>query len=375
MTSFESICSIPTCPSSTFSALYEDDNISTQSLCDTAYGTIARYSQDLCAAGAGHRYRLDELLSGMLMHAPHPLGKRYVAVSLYIASQKGGDAVVDIARSWMENLFLPMLIISKETKGLRYPGYDPFTGEAERPEDPELEELRKKVALRERYLCAITQTFDLDCAAKLLEAGKGDKIPADITRRRMNASYIISDIFLKLISNKDETEATAHQQDRRARFPCILEMFQSWTQLDMNDLKLKIHTPFNVIYMTLDENLSFRNFRFYFDGDSTTPHKYKARMVRNSNGFSTGPNTLEVNFRSFDDSDYLMESIQRHDNIDPPDPSLLAVHAAFTKVMNGCGLMFYVRRIQEELENLELQHEGTDGDLLSTLLRKLDIGV
>jgi hypothetical protein len=43
----------------------------------------------------------------MIIHAPHPLGQRYVAVSLYIAHQKGEEAVIDLANAWMEQLFLP----------------------------------------------------------------------------------------------------------------------------------------------------------------------------------------------------------------------------------------------------------------------------
>jgi hypothetical protein len=43
----------------------------------------------------------------MLEHAPHPLGRRYVAVSLHVAHQNGEDEVVNAAKAWLDNLFLP----------------------------------------------------------------------------------------------------------------------------------------------------------------------------------------------------------------------------------------------------------------------------
>ena len=43
----------------------------------------------------------------MLNHAPHPMGQRYVAVSLHIAYKKGEDGVVDVAKAWLDNLLLP----------------------------------------------------------------------------------------------------------------------------------------------------------------------------------------------------------------------------------------------------------------------------
>lgn len=50
-------------------------------------------------------YRLDVLLSAMLDHAPHPSGRRYVAVVL-VAQELGISVVVSVAESWMDCLFL-----------------------------------------------------------------------------------------------------------------------------------------------------------------------------------------------------------------------------------------------------------------------------
>jgi len=100
----KSTCSILSCTSEQFSEFY-DANYSTDILSEDAAKIINKNRQRLQAADT--RYRLDNLLSAMLEHAPHPLGKRYIAVALHIAHNKGGDMVVTAAKAWMDNLFLP----------------------------------------------------------------------------------------------------------------------------------------------------------------------------------------------------------------------------------------------------------------------------
>lgn len=86
--------------------LYENTNMSTHVLSeDTLVNVVGRH-RDLLRE-ADQRYRLDTLLTAMLEHAPHPLGQRYVAIALHIAHRKGQDAVVDLAKAWLDYLFLP----------------------------------------------------------------------------------------------------------------------------------------------------------------------------------------------------------------------------------------------------------------------------
>ena len=61
--------------------------------------------------GADEQHHLDCLLRGMLKHAPHPLGERYVAVSLLIAQQRGKDAIVRAAKAWLDHLVIPSQFI------------------------------------------------------------------------------------------------------------------------------------------------------------------------------------------------------------------------------------------------------------------------
>lgn len=101
--SVESTCTILSCTSDQFLEFHA--GYSTSVLAEDAAKIIAKNCQRLRAANK--RYRLDDFLSAMLVHAPHPPGQRYVAVALHIAHEKGEDAVVDVAKAWMDNLFLP----------------------------------------------------------------------------------------------------------------------------------------------------------------------------------------------------------------------------------------------------------------------------
>jgi hypothetical protein len=101
--SVESTCTILSCTSDKFFEFY--NNYSTSILSEDAAKIIDKNRQRLQAADK--RYRLDYFLSAMLEHAPHPPGKRYVSVALHIAQEKGEDTVVDVAKAWMDNLFLP----------------------------------------------------------------------------------------------------------------------------------------------------------------------------------------------------------------------------------------------------------------------------
>ena len=105
-TPVESICTVLSCTPEEFWDVYENTTLSTSVLSEDALANTIAESRTLLLS-VKQRHRLDDFLSGMLEYAPHPLGKRYVAVALHIASKKGGDTVVDLAKAWMEQMFLP----------------------------------------------------------------------------------------------------------------------------------------------------------------------------------------------------------------------------------------------------------------------------
>jgi len=103
--SAESISSVLTCASNQYQSFYDGEML-TEVLSDEALRNIIRPNSARLRE-ADRRYRLDDLLSAMLEHAPHPLGQRYVAICLHIAHQKGEDGVVNAAKAWLDNLLLP----------------------------------------------------------------------------------------------------------------------------------------------------------------------------------------------------------------------------------------------------------------------------
>ncbi|KAH8992899.1 hypothetical protein EDB92DRAFT_1855517, partial [Lactarius akahatsu] len=190
--SLESICSVLTITSDEFNVVYENDTIPTDVLIDEARNIIGNNCARL--REAEHRYRLDDLLSAMLLHAPNFLGQRYVAICLHIAHQKGEDGVVNAAKAWLDNLLLPMLAIYKametEPASSQTPTIDITMQHIESPSRKDQRRLRTHVAQREQYRCAITKIFDRARTKKLQEERRFDEVPREITVK-MQAAHII----------------------------------------------------------------------------------------------------------------------------------------------------------------------------------------
>ena len=102
----ESTCTSLSCTSAEFHELYDNDRLYTNTLSQDAIENIIGLNREHLRE-ANPRYRLDVFLSAMLDMAPNQSGKRYVAVALHIAHKKEKGAVVDIAKAWMDYLFLP----------------------------------------------------------------------------------------------------------------------------------------------------------------------------------------------------------------------------------------------------------------------------
>ena len=94
-----------------YNDFYCNENLQTDVLSEHVVHNIIDPNRAMLHA-ADNRYHLDNLLYAMLEDAPHPLGQRYVAVTLHIAHQQGEDSVVNAAKAWMDNLFLPSPFIS-----------------------------------------------------------------------------------------------------------------------------------------------------------------------------------------------------------------------------------------------------------------------
>ena len=104
--SLESIRTVLTCTSEEFRDVYDDANIETGTLVQDALDHIIGPNIEKLRA-ADKRYRLDNLLSAMLLHAPEPSGQRYVAICLHIAHGKGEDGIFNAAKAWLDHLLLP----------------------------------------------------------------------------------------------------------------------------------------------------------------------------------------------------------------------------------------------------------------------------
>ena len=102
--STETISGVLSCTHAEY-AYWFHGSMDTDTLCHNAHRSIEAHRQAL--RDASQNYRLDDLLTGMLNYAISNTGRRYVAVVIHIAHTKGEEAVVNIAKAWMEHLFFP----------------------------------------------------------------------------------------------------------------------------------------------------------------------------------------------------------------------------------------------------------------------------
>lgn len=102
--SVDSLTSVLTFTSEQYSELF-DGPLSLAELVRNAQLLIGEHHTALVAAS--DKYRLHDLLLGMMEHAMDADGKRYVAVVLHIASRDGAEGMVRVAQAWMHHLFYP----------------------------------------------------------------------------------------------------------------------------------------------------------------------------------------------------------------------------------------------------------------------------
>ena len=105
---FESTCTVLSCTSAQWGETYNDTALDPNVLANDVLvmiGPNGCYHQDLVAA-SDYDYRLDKLLIGMLEYSPTAAGKHYVVFALHIARGNGAEAVVCLAKAWMQSLFL-----------------------------------------------------------------------------------------------------------------------------------------------------------------------------------------------------------------------------------------------------------------------------
>ncbi|CAK5276762.1 unnamed protein product [Mycena citricolor] len=214
-------------------------------------------------------------------------------------------------------------------------------------------ELRDLIADREQHRCAITGAFDRSFVTELLQQGRGQEIP-DVPQLRMQVAHVLP----FLLNDLDDPPGVHPQIKDPAQ---TRDMLQSWTNLDFKKLfGSKINSPMNAIFMTAEEHHSFARFRFYLEKHTypNSPDKYRARTVQSGRRFSNGRVSTDVRFRQVE-------------GIDPPNPQLLEIHAAFSRVLNLCGAAEYFDGVEQDAESgMTLRMDGTT-DLGSLLLCRL----
>ncbi|KAF7977935.1 hypothetical protein HWV62_2005 [Athelia sp. TMB] len=313
-----STCAVLSCTPGEFWAVYENTTLSTSALAEMRALLLS----------AEPRYRLDELLAGMLAHAPHPAGARYASRLRRAAPRWCGWR----RRGWRgsSSPVSPnsLLALSKAAA----PAFEPAPAPAE-GEDV----LRDTVTRREAYHCAITHTFDQARARSLRQQGLPAAIPRGPAQRVMAVAHILP--FGGAVRHNTVFLAAA------ARDAALdTDMLRCWTRVDVAALAGPDGGAANAIYVTSDDRTAFGRLEFYLDAEAypAAPNKYRTE----GHVLSDGREEADVEFRALAQSGGA-----------PPDPALVRAHAACARVLGRCGAAQYVECAEVVAEDEALRAE------------------
>ncbi|KAK0216291.1 hypothetical protein IW262DRAFT_1399210 [Armillaria fumosa] len=321
-----------------FDSFYNNSNLDLALMVADAKKIIDRFRTGLDRE-SNPNCSLYKLLHAMLDHAPCPGGKRYVASVLHAIPREERTVLV-VAKTWLSNLFFQMLALASlrpPVSGEQRPTIDETPVRIERVGRTEQQGLRDQVAERERHYCAITGFVDANLDIPNFTA----------PRARMKAAHI-----MPLSLNSSDKTKTIHD------LSTTWDLLRNWTSIDFRAL---IGSPKNAIFMTSDSHSAFRKFLSYFDGDAfPEPNKY---MVRSVNGYTLlGMSVSEV-----------VCEFNTESSIAPPDPYLLAIHAAFAKVLHACGAGEHLDRVLRDMERLKVLSSDGGSDIGLFLSSRLAI--
>ncbi|KAJ6482150.1 hypothetical protein C8R47DRAFT_1134097 [Mycena vitilis] len=316
-----------------------DEKLNTDALVADCINFINKHEEELRAES--NNYRLDGVLRGMLQWAPSSAGRRYAAVALYSAMQQGLDSVKMVAQSWVDNLLVPIFVlgrrsIKKQTLSVQTPLVDETVLAIQNSDRTEQQKVHALVGFREEYCCAISGAFDCDRVVQYRRMNK--TIPLG-GQQNMNVAHIVPS------SPDDFDEANNQELSNAATFK---DLIMAWTGVDIHSFTaLSINTPRNHINMTRQEHYAFGRFEFILT--QSKPEEYNACMLDEDRRFSNGLRATDVTF--------LSKAIT---GVDPPDPDLIAIHAAFARVLHFCGVAEYFDDIERQREEgTTLRMDGT----------------
>ncbi|KAF9472842.1 hypothetical protein BDN70DRAFT_886520 [Pholiota conissans] len=274
----------------------------------------AMYRERLLYGGISSK----ELLRNMLLEAPHPNGKRYIALTLHVVAQKGSEEVERLAKVLLDDFLLPlqaqMSIKNRvDPSSSQTPTIDDTASNTESAEQREQRELSKSLFIREEGRCAITHSLDPSLVPE------NDKEVVDGVSL-LEAAHILP-FALNTNNFTDPTLAGTRT---------TWHIFKNWTGIDLDSLVIreKINTSSNAILMNIsDLQAQFAKFKIWFEPIPGHENHYTVKTSRRVRLLNGKVNAI-ARFRSREDSS---------GGIELPDPAFLRIHAALAKVLHACG--------------------------------------
>ncbi|KAF9784708.1 hypothetical protein BJ322DRAFT_1211601 [Thelephora terrestris] len=273
--------------------------------------------------------RVDALFHSLIDFAINDRGKHYVAYAI-LAYKEVEDPcafLVQLAEAWLAYLIYPVKASGNIKKGIPSTRQTPHIQETaqliQSAERGNQKAFRSLLRLRQGDRCPITGAYGLDAL--------GDLVPQEGSQSATIACHILPFSLNDFKEGSSKTFVTSGYSFLSHNIDLLLQngavvtwgMIGAWGSLDVEKLaEPKINGPSNGLLLRADIDPMFSNFKLWFE-KTDEPDTYVLAKPEKLKTQYAGKVVTFVNEHS--------------ERIDLPDPQLLELHAAFSRVFHVSG--------------------------------------
>ncbi|KAJ2920807.1 hypothetical protein H1R20_g16288, partial [Candolleomyces eurysporus] len=255
-----------------------------------------------------------KLLSQLISDAPTDSGKRCIARRVIdVAEAEGDSGLANLAASFLNDLLFPIISLSDTIA--RSGGHDHRALLEWEP--PPQTKLYKALKKREGGKCGLIGYLDRYVHLEIKRQGK--KAPAWALEKGMMIPCVPTHI-LPICSSNPANDQDPNDPTKRMR-----DLLNSWAGIDVAQLVgPTVHAPHNSMFMNMDDRDGFTTFITWLEATGSE-NEYVPLSPWRLSTFYYMKSPPPTRFPTKEES-----------GIDPPDPTLLKIHAALSRVINAC---------------------------------------
>ncbi|RXW16302.1 hypothetical protein EST38_g9552 [Candolleomyces aberdarensis] len=276
---------------------------------------------------------LGELLFQLLTNAPTDSGKRFIARRIIdVAEAEGDSGLANLAASFLSDMLFPIVSLSDTIA--RSGGHDEKS--LLKWALPPQTKLYKTLIKREDGKCGLLGYMDRYVLSEMRKEGKA--APAWVLEKGLVVPCVPTHI-LPICSSNSVNDQDPNDPTKRMR-----DLLNDWAGMDVAQLVgPTVHAPHNSMFMNMEDRGGFTTFIAWLEATGSE-NEYVPRSPR---GLSTFYYTKPLPPTRF--------PTKAESGIDPPDPTLLKIHAALSRVIHACKADKVYEKEMEERAKADME--------------------